>query len=118
MNKKSPLHTKSFDFANRIVKAYKYLLETKKEYILSKQLIRSGTAIGALVKESEFAESKLDFIHKLRIALKEANETRYWLELLYVNDFFEKSLFDSLIADCEELIKLLIAIINKTKSNL
>ena len=77
------IKNKSFNFALRIVKLYQFLNQEKKEYVLSKQLLRSGTAIGALVRESEQAESKLDFIHKLAIAQKEANETDYWLELLF-----------------------------------
>jgi four helix bundle protein len=81
--KENIIKNKSFDFALRIVKLYQYLVEEKKEYILSKQLLRSGTSIGAMVRESEYAESKADFIHKLYIALKEANESLYWLELLY-----------------------------------
>jgi four helix bundle protein len=80
--KENIIKNKSFDFALRIVKLYQYLVEEKKEYILSKQLLRSGTSIGAMVRESEYAESKADFIHKLYIALKEANESLYWLELL------------------------------------
>lgn len=79
----SAVRDKSFSFALRIVKLYRYLKEEKKEYVLSKQVLRSGTAIGALVRESQYAESKADFIHKLAIALKEANETDYWIELLY-----------------------------------
>lgn len=81
--KENVIKSKSFAFALRIVKLYKYLSTTHNEYVLSKQLLRSGTAIGALVRESEHAESKADFIHKLSIALKEANETDYWLELFY-----------------------------------
>ena len=82
MKRENVIKEKSFDFALRIVKLYKYL-QGKKEFVLSKQLLRSGTTIGALVREAEQAESKADFIHKMAIALKEANETQYWLELLY-----------------------------------
>ena len=78
---------KSFSFALRVVKLYQFLNQEKKEFVLSKQLLRSGTAIGALVREAEQAESKLDFIHKLAIAQKEANETEYWLELLHKSDY-------------------------------
>ena len=74
---------KSFSFALRVVKLYKYLVDEKREYILSKQVLRSGTAVGALIREAEQGESKADFIHKLAIALKEANETEYWLDLLF-----------------------------------
>lgn len=87
MSKENIIRTKSFDFAVQIVKAYQHLTEVKREFVMSKQLLRSGTAIGALVKEAEPAESKLDFIHKLNIALKEANETSYWLELLFKTDY-------------------------------
>lgn len=76
------LENKSLLFVLRIINAYKYITQDKQEYILSKQLLRSGTSVGAMIKEAEFAESKMDFIHKLNVALKEANETRYWLMLL------------------------------------
>lgn len=84
---KGAVYEKSFDFALRIVKLYKYLCEEKREYVLSKQILRSGTAIGALVREAEHAESKADFIHKMAIVLKEANETQYWLELLHQSEY-------------------------------
>ncbi len=85
------IKNKSFNFALRIVKLYQFLNQEKKEYVLSKQLLRSGTAIGALVRESEQAESKLDFIHKLAIAQKEANETDYWLELLFQSEYLNET---------------------------
>ena len=84
--KENAIRDKSFAFALRIVKLYQYLTEQKKEYVLSKQLLRSGTAIGALVREAQQAESKADFIHKLAIALKEANESDYWLDLLSMDN--------------------------------
>lgn len=84
---------KSFAFALRVVKCYKYLKNEQQEYVLSKQFLRSGTAIGALIRESEHAESKADFIHKLSIALKEANETEYWLDLLHQSEFLDKSAY-------------------------
>lgn len=84
------IKTKSFSFAIRIVKLYQFLCSDKNEYVLSKQLVRSGTSIGALVRESEQAESKLDFIHKLAIAQKEANESDYWLELLFQSDYLNE----------------------------
>ena len=118
MSKENIIRTKSFDFAVRIVKAYQHLTESKREFVMSKQLLRSGTAIGALVKEAEQAESKLDFIHKLNIALKEANETSYWLELLFKTDYFAEQEFTSLQNDCVELLKLLVSIIKTTKANL
>jgi four helix bundle protein len=102
---------KSFLFAIRVVKLSQFLNKNKSEFVLSKQILRSGTAIGALVKESEHAESTKDFIHKLQIALKEANETEYWLELLKETELIDVKLFDSLFADCKEIIKLLASII-------
>lgn len=108
---------KSFDFAVRIVKLNKYLISNKKEYVLSKQILRSGTAIGALVREAQQAESTADFIHKLAIALKEADETDYWLLLLNKTDYIAGDQFISLKNDAEELIKLLISIIKSSKEN-
>ncbi|MFZ4590322.1 MAG: four helix bundle protein [Ignavibacteria bacterium] len=112
------LKTKSFKFAIRIVKLFKYLQTDKKEYILSKQLMRSGTSVGAMVREAEHSESKLDFIHKLAIAQKEINESIYWLELLKETDFLKGKEFDSISADAIELIKLITSIIKTTKENL
>ncbi len=109
---------KSFQFALRIVKLYKYLVEEKREFILSKQLLRSGTAIGALVEEAIQAESKPDFIHKLSISNKEANETDYWLRLLKESDYIEEKHFVSIYSDLKELIKLLTTIIKSSKTNL
>ena len=106
---------KAVEFGIRIVKVCRYLQEQKSEYVLSKQLLRSGTAVGALVKESEFAESKADFIHKLSIALKEANETKYWLLLMSKSDYFGDKAYQSINNECETLIKLLVSIIKKLK---
>lgn len=106
---------KSYAFALRIIKLYKFLNTEQKEFILSKQALRSGTSIGALIRESEHAQSKADFIHKMSIALKEANETEYWLMLLKDSDFISKNSFNSIIDDCRELIKLLISIIKTSK---
>ena len=105
---------KSFAFALRIVKAYKYLTEHN-EYVLSKQLLRSGTSIGANCRESKNAQSRLDFVNKLNIALKEADETSYWLELLHEGGFIEDNSYNSIYNDCTELIKLLTSIIKTTK---
>ena len=113
--KENILKTKSFLFAIRIVKLYNYLKKQKSEYILSKQLIRSATAVGAIVREAEHAESLKDFTHKLSIGLKEANETKYWLDLLFATEFLTKNMYDSLLKDCEELLKLLIASIKTSK---
>ena len=101
---------KSKKFSVRIIKLGKYLNEEKKEFILSKQIIRSGTSIGANVMESVYAQSLSDFHSKLKIALKEALETSYWLDLLHETDYIETNAFESINADCKELIKLLIAI--------
>ena len=114
---KNVVKEKSLEFAIRIVNLYKYLIDTKKEFIMSKQLLRSGTAIGALVRESEHAESKADFIHKLSVALKEANETDYWLELLYRTEYLTEKQYQSINNNIVELLKLLISIIKKSKNN-
>jgi four helix bundle protein len=106
---------KSFAFAIEIVKLYKILCEQKKEFVISKQLLRSGTSIGAMVRESEHAESKSDFIHKLSIALKEANESEYWLELLVQSDYLSKDAFLKINAQLTEILKLLTAIIKSSK---
>ena len=106
---------KSFDFAVRIVNLNKHLVSKHKEYVLSKQLLRSGTAIGALVREAQHAESKADFVHKLSIALKEANETEYWLLLLNKTDYLSDNQFESVQTDIDELIKLLVSIVKSSK---
>ncbi len=115
--KANVLKDKSFQFAIRIVNLYKYLAAEKNEYVLSKQLLRSGTAIGALQREAEQAESKADFIHKLAIAQKEANETIYWLELLFKTEYINLSAFESMNKDAIELLKLLTSIIKSSKMN-
>ncbi len=108
---------KSFAFAVRIVNLYKHLVEKHKEYVLSKQLLRSGTSIGANVAEAQRGQSKADFAAKMSIALKEANETRYWLKLLYKTDYLNKSQYDSINADVNELISLLTAICKTSNTN-
>ncbi len=105
--KENVLLTKSFAFAIRIVRLYKYLVEQKKEYTLAKQLLRSGTAIGALVREAQNAESNKDFIHKLGIAQKECDETSYWLELLFETDYLTNEEFDSIHKNVYELLKII-----------
>lgn len=115
----SLLHAKSYVFALRmIIRMTKFLRENKQEFILSKQILRSGTAIGALVRESEFAQSRPDFINKLSVALKEANETDYWLNLLKDSDYIANNSFDSIDSDCGELIALLISSIKTVKNNM
>ena len=106
---------KSKFFAIRIVRAYKYLTQEKCEFVMSKQLLRSGTSIGANVKEAIRGQSKPDFYSKLNIALKEASETEYWLEILYETEYIDKKLFDSINSDCQELIKLLVSITKNKK---
>ena len=113
--KENIIKTKSFLFSVKIVNLYKILSLEKKEYVMSKQLLRSGTAIGALVRESEHAESKADFVHKLSISIKEANETEYWLDLLYETSFLDASTFVAFQQDIKELLKILISIIKTTK---
>ncbi len=110
------IKSKSFEFALRVVKLHRYLAGEKYEFVLSKQLLRSGTSIGALVRESEHAESKADFIHKLSIALKEANETEYWLELLYKSDYIDETNYTSHVSEIKEILKLLISIIKTSKT--
>lgn len=112
--KENPIRDKSFAFALRVVKLAKYLEHEKKEFVLSRQALRSGTAIGALVREAEHAESKADFIHKMSIALKEANETLYWLEL-HGGNYIDNQTFESIGSDSEELVKLLTAIVKTSK---
>ena len=112
----SIIKNKSFLFAIRVVKLYKFLLENKKEYILSKQLIRSGTAIGALVREAQNAESNADFIHKLGIAQKENDETLYWLELLFETEYLDEKEFISIQKDAVELLKMIRSAILTSKN--
>ncbi|MDX8573562.1 four helix bundle protein [Elizabethkingia sp. HX QKY] len=109
---------KSFDFAVRIIKLYQYLSSDKKEFILSKQILRSGTSVGAMIRESEHAQSKSDFIHKLSIAQKEINETIYWLELFQATDYLSVQEFESINEDAVEIIKLITSIIKTTKNNI
>lgn len=115
--KEGVTRTKSLNFAIRIVGLYRSFIE-KNEYVISKQTLRSGTSIGALIREAEYAESGLDFIHKLSIAQKECNETLYWIELLKETAFIDQKTYDSLHADAVELMKLLTAIIKTRKENL
>ncbi len=111
------LKDKSYDFALRIVKLYKYLIEEKKEYVLSKQFLRSGTSIGANIAEGNQAQSKADFVHKLSISHKEAFETEYWLCLLRDGGFLSETQVESLIENCKELQKILTTSIKTAKTN-
>ena len=116
--KNNPLKEKSFDFAIRIVNLYRFLITEKKEYVMSKQLLKSGTSVGALVREAEHGESKADFIHKLAIAQKECNESLFWLELLERTEYITSEQFNSLFEDAVEIMKLTTSIILTTKKNL
>jgi four helix bundle protein len=115
--KENVVRIKSFAFAVRIVKLYKYMCDNKKEFVMSKQLLRSATSVGALIRESEQAESRLDFIHKLGVAQKEINETIYWLELLRATDYLSELEFKSIHQSALEIIKIITSIIKSTKSN-
>ena len=106
---------KSFQFAIRIVRLYQYLRSKKKEFVLSKQLLRSGTSIGANVAEAQQAQSRADFLSKINIALKEAAETEYWLRLLRATDYMAEKEFRSIYDDCEQVKKLLVSIVKSTK---
>lgn len=114
--RRNVVREKSFAFALRMVKLAKYLQEQKREFVLAKQVLRSGTAIGALVREAEHAQSKADFISKMSIALKEANETDYWLDLLHQSDYVTSESHASIHPDIQELIKLLVSIVKTSKS--
>lgn len=115
--KENVLKAKSYVFAIRIVKLSQYLQTEKKEFVLSKQILRSGTAVGALIREAEYGQSKTDFIHKLSISLKEANETEYWINILKDTNYIDIKLFESLLNDCKQLLKLLITSIKTAKGN-
>ncbi len=110
------LQNKSYMFAISIVKLCQPIQGERKEYTLSKQVLRSGTAIGALIREAEFGQSRADFISKLTISLKEANETNYWLSLLFDTDYIQEDLYNKLKADCNELVAILVASIKTLKS--
>ena len=101
---------KSKAFALRVIKMYKYLVDTKNEFVMAKQVLRSGTSIGANIREAQRGQSKPDFYAKLNIALKEAEETAYWLELLHESGFVSLDLFESIYADCQEVIRVLVSI--------
>ena len=111
------IEKKSFDFAIRIVKLNKYLINTKKEYIMSKQLFRSGTSIGANVSEAQQGQSKADFIAKMNIALKETAEAKYWLKLLYATEYLTENESQSILNECIEIEKILYNIIRTAKIN-
>ena len=117
MKENNIVKEKSFEFSVRIVNLYKHLTTTKQEYVISKQLLRSGTSIGANICEAQQAQSPMDFLSKMSIALKAAYETDYWLRLLQRTQYLNKDEYDSIISDCQSIIKLLISIIKSTKNN-
>ena len=108
---------RSYAFALRIVKAYKFLCYEKGEHILSKQLLRSGTAIGALMREAKFAQSRADFVNKASVALKEANETLYWIELLHDSGYMDDNAYSSIHDEAHEITSILVSIVKTTKAN-
>lgn len=116
--KENIVKNKSFSFAIRIVKTYQFLIGEKKELVLSKQLLRSGTSVGAMVREAEHAETKKDFIHKMGVAQKEIYETIYWLELLNETDYLTQEQFENINKDAIEVIKLVTSIIKSSKANI
>jgi four helix bundle protein len=116
--RESILRDKSYSFAILIIKTYKSISLNKKEFTLSKQLLRSGTSIGANIREAEFAQSNKDFISKMSIALKESNETDYWLSLLKDTEYISEEEFNSLVLLNKELIKMLVSTINTMKSKI
>ena len=113
----SIVRDKSLVFALRVIKAYQFLSGEQREFVLSKQVLRSGTSVGALIREAEHAQSKADFINKMNIALKEANETEYWLILLKESGYIDEKSFVSIHEDCQELIRILASIVKTTKQN-
>ena len=108
---------KSYTFAIRCVKLFRYLSAEQREYVLSKQVLRSGTAIGALLREAKFAQSRADFVNKNSIALKEANETDYWIDLLYDTAYIDQRMYDDIKKDIQEIISLLVSIVKSSKAN-
>ena len=115
--KRNVVKEKSFAFALRAVKLARHLQGEKKEFVLSKQVLRSGTAIGALVREAEHAQSKADFVSKMSIALKEANETDYWIDLLHQSELIEPGHYTAIHLDIEELLKLLVSIVKTSRAS-
>ena len=116
--RENALIEKSIVFATRIIKLHKYLIKNKKETIISKQIVRSGTSIGANINEANYGQSKAGFVAKLHIALKETAETEYWLRLLTMSEYITEEMGRSLLADCLEMKRILIASINTAKGNL
>jgi four helix bundle protein len=118
MTQENPfIERRSYLFALRIVKAYKYLTKQQNEFVLSKQMLRSGTSIGAMMREAKFAQSRADFINKVSIALKEANETLYWIELLHDSDYIDDKTFESIHNEADEITSILATIVKTSKEN-
>ena len=115
--KENILIEKSVIFASRIIKLHKHLIKDKKEHIIAKQIVRSGTSIGANINEANYGQSKADFISKMHIALKETAETEYWIKLLIMSDYVSEDLGESLLNDCLEIKRILVATINTAKEN-
>ena len=116
--KENIIKLKTYQFSIRIIKLSRYLVTEQKEFVLSKQILKSGTSIGANTEEADAGQSKKDFIAKLSIALKEAKETHYWLRLLFDSEYITKAMFDSMIKECEEIIYILTKILTTAKANL
>ena len=114
---KNGVAEKSLNFAVSIVKLYKVLTTSHKEFVMSKQLLRSGTAVGALIREAEHGESRADFIHKMSIVLKEANERLYWLILLQKTEYLLNQQYESIHKDCDEIVRMLVSIVKSSKKN-
>lgn len=117
MDNDNVILVKSKAFAIKIIKLYKYLCDEKREFVLSKQILKSGTSIGANAREASRGQSKADFYAKLYISLKEAEETAYWLELFYESEYIDKEKFQKLYGDCEEIIRILVSITKNHKKN-
>jgi four helix bundle protein len=116
--KENVILNKTFEFAVRIVNLYKYLTTEKKEFVMSKQILRSGTSMGANAEEADSGQSKKDFIAKMEIVLKEGKETRYWLRLLNRTEYIDNKIFDSMLSDCNEIIAIVTAIIVTARKNI
>jgi four helix bundle protein len=116
--KESVILEKSFEFAVRIVNLNKYLISTHKEFVMSKQILRSGTSVGANSEEANAAQSKREFIAKLEIVIKKARETHFWLRLLHRTDYIDENMFNSMLSDCNEIIAIVTTIIKTTRKNL
>ena len=117
MSGDSLIEERSYAFALRVVNAYKYLTTAKGERVMSKQLLRSGTSVGAMMHEAKFAQSRADFVSKASIALKEANETQYWLRLLHDSGYIDDATFVSMFDDAQQVTAILVSIVKSTKAN-